>query len=129
LYNKTNYDYKAVRRWTTQRKIGYSLTDCDKIFVPIHKEIHWCLAIIDMRAKKFQYLDSLKGSDAHVLHVLVRYIVDEAKDKTGQDLDVSTWEQEFVRELPAQENGSDCGVFMIKYADFHSQGLPLSFSQ
>lgn len=130
LYNpNTRYDYKAVRRWTTQRKIGYSLMDCDKIFVPIHKEIHWCLAIIDMKAKKFQYLDSLRGSDAHVLDVLVKYIMDEAKDKTGQDLDVSSWEIQLVEDLPQQENGSDCGMFMIKYADFHSRGLPLSFFQ
>uniref|UniRef100_A0A0D6QUL2 Ubiquitin-like protease family profile domain-containing protein n=1 Tax=Araucaria cunninghamii TaxID=56994 RepID=A0A0D6QUL2_ARACU len=122
-------DYRAVRRWTTKKKLGYSLTDCDKIFVPIHKEIHWCLAIIDMRARKFQYLDSLRGSDPNVLEVLARYIVQEAKDKTGQDLDVSTWEKECVEDLPAQRNGWDCGVFMIKYADFHSRGLPLEFSQ
>eukprot|EP01018_Ginkgo_biloba_P003561 Gb_16894 [translate_table: standard] len=130
LFNpKTKYDYKAVRRWTTQRKLGYSLMDCDKIFVPIHKEIHWCLAIIDTRAKKFQYLDSLKGGDANVLKVLARYITDETKDKIGKDLDVSTWEQEFVEDLPEQENGWDCGMFMVKYADFHSRGLPLNFCQ
>lgn len=130
LYNpNTKYEYKAVRRWTTPRKIGYSLIDCDKIFVPIHKEIHWCLAIVDMKEKKFQYLDSLGGDDAHVLDVLARYITDEAKDKTGNDLDVSSWEMELVEDLPQQENGSDCGMFMIKYADFHSRGLPLSFFQ
>nr|ADE76671.1 unknown [Picea sitchensis] len=130
LYNpNTKYEYKAVRRWTTPRKIGYSLIDCDKIFVPIHKEIHWCLVIIDMKEKKFQYLDSLGGDDAHVLDVLARYITDEAKDKTGKDLDVSSWEMELVEDLPQQENGSDCGMFMIKYADFHSRGLPLSFFQ
>lgn len=123
------YDYKAVRRWTTQKKIGYSLIDCEKIFVPIHKEIHWCLAIIDLRAKKFQYLDSLRGTDGHVLQILARYIADEAKDKTGQHLDVSTWEQEVVEDIPEQENGWDCGMFMIKYADFHSRDLPLIFGQ
>lgn len=130
LYNpNTRYDYKAVRRWTTQRKIGYSLIDCEKIFVPIHKEIHWCLAVIDMKAKKFQYLDSLGGSDACALEVLARYISDEAKDKTGKDIDVSSWETELVDDLPRQENGSDCGMFMIKYADFYSRGLSLSFFQ
>jgi len=63
------------------------------------------------------------------LDVLARYITDEAKDKTGKDLDVSSWEMELVEDLPQQENGSDCGMFMIKYADFHSRGLPLSFFQ
>ncbi|KEH37255.1 ubiquitin-like-specific protease ESD4-like protein [Medicago truncatula] len=70
ISGRDRYDYKSVRRWTTQRKLGYSLFDCDKIFVPIHKEIHWCLAVINKRDAKFQYLDSLKGMDRRVLEVL-----------------------------------------------------------
>jgi hypothetical protein len=27
----SGYDYKAVRRWTTKRRLGYSLIDCDKV--------------------------------------------------------------------------------------------------
>lgn len=126
---RNGYDYKSVRRWTTQRKLGYGLIDCDKIFVPIHKEVHWCLAVINKMEKKFQYLDSLGGRDGHVLKVLARYFVDEVKDKSGQDIDVSSWECEYVDDLPEQQNGYDCGVFMIKYADFYSRGMGLRFSQ
>ncbi|CAN0855854.1 Ubiquitin-like-specific protease ESD4 [Linum grandiflorum] len=68
---KRTYDYKAVKRWTTERKLGYMLFDCEKIFVPIHREIHWCLAIINKRDQKFQYLDSLGGKDLAVLENLV----------------------------------------------------------
>lgn len=25
------YDYRAVKRWTTERKLGYFLVDCDKV--------------------------------------------------------------------------------------------------
>ncbi|XP_077240707.1 ubiquitin-like-specific protease ESD4 [Tasmannia lanceolata] len=123
------YDFKAVRRWTTQRKIGYGLIECDKIFVPIHKEIHWCLAVINIKDEKFQYLDSLGGKDTQVLKVLARYFVDEVKDKNGKDVNVSSWKQEFVHDLPEQLNGYDCGMFMIKYADFYSRGFELCFSQ
>ncbi|EPS73592.1 hypothetical protein M569_01169, partial [Genlisea aurea] len=124
------YNFQSVKRWTTRRKLGYFLWDCEKIFVPIHKEVHWCLAIINKKEKKFQYLDSLRGTDRHVLNVLSRYTVDEAKDKTGQDIDISSWEHEFVSDLPAQENGFDCGMFMIKYVDFHSRrDAGLCFSQ
>ncbi|XP_050372334.1 ubiquitin-like-specific protease ESD4 [Argentina anserina] len=126
---RSGYDYKAVKRWTTQRKLGYSLIDCDKIFVPIHKEIHWCLAVINKADQKFQYLDSLGGRDAKVMQHLARYYVDEVKDKCGKDIDVSFWEFECVEDLPEQENGFDCGVFMIKYADFYSRGLDLCFHQ
>ncbi|XP_052189327.1 ubiquitin-like-specific protease ESD4 [Diospyros lotus] len=123
------YDFKSVRRWTTQKKLGYCLLECDKIFVPIHKEVHWCLAVINKKDKKLQYLDSLGGIDSRVLKVLARYFVDEVKDKSGKDIDISSWQEEYVEDLPQQENGWDCGVFMIKYVDFYSRGLGLCFNQ
>ncbi|CAO2821966.1 unnamed protein product [Amaranthus hypochondriacus] len=127
---RNGYDYKAVRRWTTQRKLGYGLVDCEKvIFVPIHKEVHWCLAVINKKDKSFQYLDSLGGRDLQVLVLLSKYYVDEVKDKGGQHIDVSEWKLECVDDLPEQHNAFDCGVFMIKYADFYSRGLGLHFSQ
>ncbi|RVW55646.1 Ubiquitin-like-specific protease 1A [Vitis vinifera] len=129
ISGRNSYDYKSVRRWTTQRKLGYSLSECDKIFVPIHQEIHWCLAVINKQDKKFQYLDSLKGMDTRVLKVLARYYVDEVKDKSEKDIDLSSWEQEYVEDLPEQKNGYDCGMFMIKYADFYSRGIELCFNQ
>ncbi|XP_071723439.1 LOW QUALITY PROTEIN: ubiquitin-like-specific protease ESD4 [Rutidosis leptorrhynchoides] len=121
--------FKAVKRWTTMRKLGYYLIDCDKIFVPIHRQIHWCLAIINAKDKKFQYLDSLKGRDPEVLKSLASYYAEEVKDKSGKVIDVSSWEREFVDDLPEQENGFDCGMFMVKYADFYSRGLGLCFEQ
>ncbi|KAK2412059.1 Ulp1 peptidase [Trifolium repens] len=129
ISGKNGYDYKSVRRWTTQKKLGYGLHECDKIFVPIHQQVHWCLAVINKKENKFQYLDSLKGIDTQVLKVLARYFVDEVKDKTGEDIDISSWEKEFVEDLPGQKNGYDCGVFMVKYADFYSRNLRLCFNQ
>ncbi|XP_024961011.1 ubiquitin-like-specific protease ESD4 isoform X2 [Cynara cardunculus var. scolymus] len=126
---RIGYDYKSVRRWTTQKKLGYSLFECDKIFVPVHKEIHWCLAVINKKEAKFQYLDSLGGIDEQVMRVLAKYIVDEVKDKNGKDIDVTSWKQEYVKDLPKQKNGNDCGVFMIKYADFYSRDIGLCFKQ
>lgn len=125
-----SYDYKAVRRWTTQKKLGYSLLECDKIFVPIHKDIHWCLAVINLREKKFQYLDSLKGQDLDALEALARYIKDEAKDKgAAEAVDTSGWKRDCPKNIPEQKNGCDCGMFMIKYADFLSRGDELKFTQ
>ncbi|KAK7264645.1 hypothetical protein RJT34_32254 [Clitoria ternatea] len=63
------------------------------------------------------------------IHTNVDRVTDVVKDKTGKDLDVSSWEREFVEDLPKQQNGYDCGVFMIKYADFHSRNLRLCFNQ
>ncbi|KAL6593864.1 hypothetical protein ACP70R_048765 [Stipagrostis hirtigluma subsp. patula] len=126
---KNGYDYKAVKRWTTRRKLGYELIECDKIFVPVHKDIHWCLAIINMKENTFQYLDSLGGMDHNVPRVLARYIAEEVKDKSNKVIDTSSWHEELVDYIPLQQNGWDCGMFMLKYIDFHSRGLSLSFNQ
>ncbi|KQK04269.1 hypothetical protein BRADI_2g12720v3 [Brachypodium distachyon] len=123
------YDYKSVRRWTTKRKLGYNLIDCDKIFVPIHKDVHWCLAVINIKEKKFQYLDSLGYMDMKALRILAKYLVDEVKDKSGKQIDVHAWKQEGVQNLPLQENGWDCGMFMLKYIDFYSRDMELVFGQ
>lgn len=48
------------------------------------------------------------------IHALVlvdfqaKYFVDEVKDKSGKDIDVSSWKQEFVEDLPEQQNGCVC---------------------
>ncbi|KAJ0233051.1 Ubiquitin-like-specific protease ESD4 [Hirschfeldia incana] len=129
LVSDSGYNYKAVRRWTTQRKLGYALIDCDMIFVPIHRGVHWTLAVINNRDRKFLYLDSLNGVDSKILNALAKYLCDEAKEKSGKDIDVSSWDMEFVEDLPQQQNGYDCGMFMLKYIDFFSRGLGLYFSQ
>lgn len=33
-----------------------------------------------------------------------RYLVDEVKDKSGKEIDITSWKQESVEDLPAQEN-------------------------
>ena len=43
------YNYNAVRRWTTKKKLGYDLLACDKVIIPVHQGIHWVLAVIDWR--------------------------------------------------------------------------------
>ncbi|KAL3505729.1 hypothetical protein ACH5RR_031111 [Cinchona calisaya] len=129
ISGRGGYSYQSVRRWTSQKKLGYCIFDCDKIFVPIHKQVHWCLAVINKKDEKLEYLDSLSGVDSQVMKVLARYFVDEVKDKSGKEIDMSSWRQEFVEDLPEQENGFDCGVFMIKYADFYSRDIGLCFNQ
>ncbi|KAJ0234436.1 Ulp1 protease family [Hirschfeldia incana] len=126
---RPSYNYKAVRRWTRYKRLGYNLIDCDIIFVPIHRDVHWTLAVINKRECKFLYLDSLNGSDPTILNALAKYLVDEVKDKNGKIIDVSSWDREYVKDLPLQQNGYDCGMFMLKYIDFYSRGLELNFSQ
>ncbi|XP_020688546.1 ubiquitin-like-specific protease 1A isoform X2 [Dendrobium catenatum] len=102
---KNGYDFEAVRRWTTKKKLGYTLIECDKVFVPIHKKKHWCLAVINIKDETFQYLDSLGGKDIHVLEVLARYLMEETRDKGDTEIDSTSWKKELVDDLPLQKNG------------------------
>eukprot|EP00967_Tisochrysis_lutea_P147841 scaffold281517_cov36-Tisochrysis_lutea.AAC.2 len=45
--------------------------------VPICSNHHWTLAVINIKDKRFEYYDSLYGSDNHVLNTLRRYVADE----------------------------------------------------
>ena len=99
--------------------------------MPIHKPEHWCLAIINKKEQKLQYFDSDGGQDEEVLKFVAMYFVDEVKHKSGEVIDLSLWNHEYTKNLPRQENNYDCGMFMIKYADFCSSSadIGLCFGQ
>ncbi len=44
--------------------------------------------------------------------------MEEAKAKRDLTLDVSEWKQIPATNIPEQKNGCDCGVFMVKFADW-----------
>lgn len=44
-----------------------------QIFVPVHKDTHWCLAVINVKNETLQYLDSIGGMDTVVLRNLVSF--------------------------------------------------------
>ncbi|CAI5460059.1 unnamed protein product [Closterium sp. Yama58-4] len=125
------YLYNSVRRWTTPKRLGYSLTDCDKIIVPVHQGVHWVLAVIVPGDKRLIFLDSLHGQDHTCLENLARYYADEVRDKTGQEVDTSGWERCFPRKIPQQMNTWDCGVFMLMFAECEARamGSHYNFSQ
>ena len=37
--------------------------DCDLVCVPVHQEVHWVLAVIDLKRHEVRYYDSLGGVD------------------------------------------------------------------
>jgi sentrin-specific protease 1 len=123
------YVYKNVARWTRRADVFSK----DLIIVPIHCHgNHWTLAVINLRQKRFEYYDSLFGSPGAVLTNLRRWLADESVDKKKGPLDLSDWtELVFTRDdgTPVQRNGSDCGVFMSRTADFLARDGKLSFGQ
>jgi sentrin-specific protease 1 len=115
--------------------------ELDKLFIPIHiGENHWCMACINFVQKRFEYYDALGGSNATCLQYLRRYVADthseaqkcvadEAKNCSGNQYDFADWEDVSPRDIPRQQNGCDCGVFALKYADYLSEDAPMDFTQ
>ncbi|XP_041118710.1 sentrin-specific protease 2-like [Polyodon spathula] len=119
--------YQAVRRWTK----GMDLFEKDLILVPVHQGVHWCLAVIDFGAKTVKYYDSMGQRNEGVCRILLLYLKEEFKSKKSKDLEVSKWTVTSAKsnEIPQQMNGSDCGVFVCKYADYITRAKPMTFTQ
>ncbi|EEY61940.1 SUMO protease, putative [Phytophthora infestans T30-4] len=117
--SENGYNFINVRRWT--RKID--LFAMDKIFMPVNiGNMHWCMAVIFMTEKRIQYYDSMHGSGAACLKVLLRYLHDESEHKKKQKFNDEGWELVTTTpDTPQQNNGSDCGVFSCMFADYLSQ--------
>ncbi|XP_063196315.1 sentrin-specific protease 2-like [Chroicocephalus ridibundus] len=120
--------YRTVRRLTRRVDVFQK----DIIFVPINLSLHWALAVIDTRKKTIKYFDSLgqEGGDK-ICETLLKYLQEESREKRHVKLNVSEWTVHSMEphEIPQQSNGSDCGVFTCKYADYISREKPLTFTQ
>lgn len=115
----------GLRRWT--RKVDIFAHDL--MVIPVHLGVHWCVSIIDFRAKKINYLDSMGGRNQACLEALLAYLRDEHRDKKGAPLDDQGWKTECLKDIPQQMNGSDCGMFSCTFAEFSARDAPYTFTQ
>jgi sentrin-specific protease 1 len=123
------YQYKNVRRWSKRAKI--KVIEMDRVFVPINvNNSHWVLAVINFSEKRFEYHDSLYGNGSACLRQLRQYVADEANHyHDGMQYDFTGWTSVNIRDCPSQHNGSDCGVFTCKNADYLSDSREALFTQ
>ncbi|KAG5282545.1 hypothetical protein AALO_G00057210 [Alosa alosa] len=119
--------FSAVRRWT--KKVD--LFSHDILLVPVHLGVHWCLSVVDFRKKCVLYFDSMGGNDDEACRILLKYLKQESEDKRGRQLDTSDWtlHSRKPNEIPQQMNGSDCGMFTCKYAEYITKDRPITFTQ
>uniref|UniRef100_A0A2M4BG09 Putative sentrin/sumo-specific protease n=1 Tax=Anopheles marajoara TaxID=58244 RepID=A0A2M4BG09_9DIPT len=118
--------YSGVRRYT--KKVD--LFSFDVIVVPVHvNEVHWCMAIIDLRRKAIEYYDSLGAPNNPVLDMLENYLCQESMDKRQVPFDKTGLTKRNMSECPKQNNGSDCGVFSCMFAEFLTRDHPITFNQ
>ncbi|XP_028293238.1 sentrin-specific protease 2 isoform X3 [Gouania willdenowi] len=119
--------HSAVKRWTK----AVDLFLFDLILVPLHLGVHWALAVIDLRTKSVKSYDSMGQRHHDICSLLLHYLKEEHKVKKGRELESTKWTVRSYKasEIPQQKNGSDCGVFACKYADYIAKGRSLTFKQ
>lgn len=59
----------------------------------------------------------------------MNYLAQEMRERKGTLLNKEEWELENVDDVPQQQNGSDCGVFTCKFAEYLSRDADLTFVQ
>ncbi|KAH3692800.1 sentrin-specific protease 1-like [Dreissena polymorpha] len=116
---------QSVRRWTKT----VDVLAVDYIIVPVHLGMHWCLAVINFKKKEIQYYDSMGGTNQKCLNLLKTYLCDESKEKKKKDFDLNGWNTVTMKDIPQQMNGSDCGMFTCKFADYITREAPITFTQ
>ncbi|KAM4047854.1 sentrin-specific protease 1 isoform 2-T2 [Anomaloglossus baeobatrachus] len=119
--------FQAVKRWT--KKVD--VFSADVLLVPVHLGVHWCLAVVDFRKKTVTYYDSMGGLNNEACRILLQYLKQESQDKKGISFDTNGWHlsSRACNEIPQQMNGSDCGMFACKYADYITKEKPITFTQ
>ena len=69
------------------------------------------------------------SSTKKYLNAIIKYLNDESKDKENHDIDINEWSLLNCNKLttPQQNNGFDCGVFTIMFADFIINNIPIMY--
>lgn len=117
------YDYDGVRRWPKRAEVN--ICDLNLVLFPMKiGNAHWVLSVIDLQAREIVYYDSLRLSDGRcVLEHIRTWLFDEISNvysvgKAGR-MDVGNWP--FLNrscEVPLQQDGGSCGVYVIYLADY-----------
>lgn len=125
FYPMLKQSYTRVRTWTRK----FDLFQHDMIIIPVHLGQHWTLATINMRQKEIVFYDSMSRSGHEdVMLLLWQYLDDEHKDKKKTPFDYTGW-RFYQTEVPQQGNCSDCGVFMLRFADCVAAAKTFDFAQ
>jgi len=128
LTENGTYSFDSVRRWTSHLDV-FAL---DKVIIPINQgNVHWFLAVVDIRRRQTQVFDSM-GVDRPAVHdTLQRWVSDvwRGRGRPGSTLPVWTRLPHNMSATPRQLNTVDCGVFMCLFAAYASLDSPFSFDQ
>eukprot|EP00092_Neocalanus_flemingeri_P030193 GFUD01032772.1.p1 GENE.GFUD01032772.1~~GFUD01032772.1.p1 ORF type:complete len:452 (+),score=167.88 GFUD01032772.1:192-1358(+) len=108
--------HRRVKAWTKNVR----LLDKTLVFIPICEFSHWYMVVLVKPGSEqpcLMVLDSLGGDNTGAVDIIREYLDIESRvrvEKAVQSFNEMTVE---TPEIPRQENGYDCGVFLLHYAE------------
>ena len=141
-------NFRGVARWSAKKGAsGMQILALDYIVVPICQSNHWTVGVINCKDKRFEYYDSLSHSpssyhyevwmDGFLAPIPVKFLTRGGSEQnfrryvmgeTDGKAELDGWENYWQRNAPKQQNGRDCGVFVIKTAEVVSRGAKPSWN-
>ncbi|XP_034233373.1 uncharacterized protein LOC117640682 [Thrips palmi] len=113
----------GVLKWTK----NVDIFDFRCVLFPIHLGAHWALCSMSFKEKKLCYYDSLDQKNQECLEEILVFISQELTRKRQCHVIRHEWSLEHSKGIPSQNNGSDCGVFVLAYERCICENKPVSF--
>ena len=130
----SNEGYESVQTWIkgtrNKRQKTCSLSVIKRIFIPVNKGgNHWFLAVIHVEERKLIVYDSISIDhwETSFHHAAARKISDWFKMESNCPDAVLAFEN--YANCPKQDNGYDCGLFLLANIILLKQNLPLEYRQ
>ncbi|XP_074352039.1 ubiquitin-like-specific protease ESD4 [Apium graveolens] len=111
---------KALRSFTSfaTATVGPSVLEVDYIFILCYvRDVHWVLFMFGTRRFEGLIIDSM--NDEPDYHEDIRVMPVEGRDPTSAEVLA-------LPSRPKQRNSNDCGVYVMKYMDYFTQGYDLA---
>ena len=118
--------YAGMSKWTA----GLDIFDSEFIIIPVFGVSHWTLVVIDVRRLTMSCFNSLPscGNPETCLRHIKGYLHDEYLNKRQRPL-FAILKTMIPTNIPVQDNGFDCGVFVCQYAKHICAREAFNFSQ
>ena len=135
IFSKSVYAFDALF-WPILSTVGYKtatefakdikIFEYDIVFFPVCENSHWILAVYFKNTQKLAVLDSYGIRHEKIEKKLFRFLSKEwEKEHVSPREFIGGIDTELIKILPKQNNFSDCGVFILLYAETLGKDLKI----
>ena len=125
---RNTYNYSRVRSWGN-RTPGHNIFLLRTLVIPVHIDNnHWACVSIDFTRHTISYLDSAHNEERATRYTTatLQYLQDEHLQRVRRPFPDLLWS--ITRpQIPQQDNGHDCGVFVCTFIDYILRDQPWDF--